>query len=122
MDFEEIKQVESTYQLTTYAKMNIAVERGSGAWIWTSDGETFLGKYRDIEKPIVPGHVSADFGNIDSVRIVADEETAAIMIEPIQSMAGVKEAAPEFFQELRHLCDDRGIMLIFDEVQTGIGR
>ena len=44
------------------------------------------------------------------------------MLEPIQSMAGVREATSEFFRELRHLCDDHGIILIFDEVQTGIGR
>src|SRR5439155_7319595 len=70
----------------------------------------------------VPGHVAAEFGSIDSVRAVADEETAAIMLEPIQSMAGVTEAAPEFFSELRAFCDEREIVLIFDEVQTGIGR
>jgi acetylornithine/N-succinyldiaminopimelate aminotransferase len=83
---------------------------------------TFLGKYRDIGKPNVPGHVAAEFGKIESVAEMADNETAAIMLEPIQSMAGVAEAEPAFFQELRRLCDDRGIMLIFDEVQTGIGR
>jgi acetylornithine/succinyldiaminopimelate/putrescine aminotransferase len=44
------------------------------------------------------------------------------MLEPIQSMAGVCEAPPQFFRELRQLCDDLGIVLIFDEVQTGIGR
>ncbi len=44
------------------------------------------------------------------------------MLEPIQSMAGVTEAAPEFFRELREICDEYGIVLIFDEVQTGIGR
>ena len=44
------------------------------------------------------------------------------MLEPIQSMAGVSEAEPVFFRELRELCDERGIMLIFDEVQTGVGR
>ena len=83
---------------------------------------TFLGKYREIGKPNVPGHVSAVFGDIESVRAVADEDTAAIMLEPIQSMAGVTEADPSFFRELRDLCDKLGIMLIFDEVQTGIGR
>ena len=83
---------------------------------------TFLGKYREIGKPNVPGHVSAEFGNIESVKAVADSETAAIMLEPIQSMAGVTEAEPHFFCELREVCDERGIMLIFDEVQTGIGR
>jgi acetylornithine/N-succinyldiaminopimelate aminotransferase len=83
---------------------------------------TFLGKYREIGKPNVPGHVSAVFGYIESVRSVADSDTAAIMLEPIQSMAGVKEADPEFFIALRELCDELDIVLIFDEVQTGIGR
>jgi acetylornithine/N-succinyldiaminopimelate aminotransferase len=83
---------------------------------------TFLGKYREIGKPNVPGHLEAEFGNIESVKAVANETVAAIMLEPIQSMAGVRTAAPEFFRNLRNICDQRGIVLIFDEVQTGIGR
>ena len=227
MNFTDIQQTEDAFQVATYKKMVIAVERGLGSWVWTSEGEkyldlygghavcatghchphvveairaqagqvlfysnlvyseirgraaeklasvapptlnkvffcnsgteanenamraarmatrrekvvsfsggfhgrtadsisaTFLGKYRDIGKPNVPLHVQAEFGNIDSVRSVADEETAAIILEPIQSMAGVSEADPGFFRELRDLCDERGIILIFDEVQTGVGR
>jgi len=83
---------------------------------------TFLGKYREIGKPNVPGHLKAEFGDIESVRLVADESVAAIMLEPIQSMAGVKMAEPTFYRELRRLCDERGIILIYDEVQTGVGR
>jgi len=83
---------------------------------------TFLGKYREIGKPNVPGHVEAEFGNIESVRDVADETIAAIILEPIQSMAGVKMGPPKFYRELRTLCDERGIVLIYDEVQTGVGR
>ena len=83
---------------------------------------TFLGRYREIGKPNVPGHRQADFGDIDSVRAVADESVAAIMLEPIQSMAGVRDAAPSFYRALRELCDERGIVLIYDEVQTGVGR
>ena len=83
---------------------------------------TFLGKYRDIGRPNVPGHMSAEFGDIDSVRAVVDDSVAAIMLEPIQSMAGVRMAAPSFYKDLRELCDDRGVILIFDEVQTGVGR
>lgn len=225
--FETIKDLEDEYQVATYKKMSIAIERGSGSWVWTSEGEqyldlygghavcatghshplvvkaiqrqaekvlfysnlvyseiraqaaeklisvapksltkaffcnsgteanenamrmarmatgrekvitfsggfhgrtadsisaTFLGKYREIGKPNVPGHVSAEFGDIESVRFVADHQTAAIMLEPIQSMAGVREADPHFFRELRSLCDELGIVLIFDEVQTGVGR
>jgi acetylornithine/N-succinyldiaminopimelate aminotransferase len=83
---------------------------------------TFLGKYREIGKPNVPGHLEATFADINSVRAVADETVAAIMLEPIQSMAGVRVASPEFYQALREFCDERGIVLIYDEVQTGIGR
>lgn len=227
MNFTEIRELEEQFQLATYKKMGISVERGRGAWIWTSEGEkyldlygghavcatghshphvvnaikeqadkvlfysnlvyseiraraaeklvsvaprsltkaffcnsgteanenamriarmatarekvisfaggfhgrtadsisaTFLGKYREIGKPNVPLHVSAEFGDIESVRAAADDRTAAIILEPIQSMAGVREARPEFFVDLRKLCDELGIMLIFDEVQTGIGR
>jgi acetylornithine/N-succinyldiaminopimelate aminotransferase len=83
---------------------------------------TFLGKYRKIGKPNVPGHLRAEFGDIDSVRALADDSIAAIMLEPIQSMAGVKMADPSFYRVLRELCDERGIVLIYDEVQTGVGR
>ncbi len=83
---------------------------------------TFLGKYREIGKPNVPGHLQAEFSDIDSVRAVADESVAAIMLEPIQSMAGVRGSAPSFYRALREMCDARGIVLIYDEVQTGVGR
>jgi len=83
---------------------------------------TFLGKYRELGKPNVPGHLEAQFGDIESVHTLADENVAAIMLEPIQSMAGVRTAEPQFFQALRELCDERAIVLIYDEVQTGVGR
>jgi acetylornithine/succinyldiaminopimelate/putrescine aminotransferase len=83
---------------------------------------TFLGKYRALGRPNVGGHLCAEFGSIESVAALADESVAAVMLEPIQSMAGVREAAPEFFRALRALCDERGMLLIFDEVQTGVGR
>src|SRR5690349_19154270 len=83
---------------------------------------TFLGKYRELGKPNVPGHLQAEFGDIESVRAIANDNVAAIMLEPIQSMAGVRTADPGFYRALRELCDERGIMLIYDEVQTGVGR
>ncbi|MGI8918927.1 MAG: aspartate aminotransferase family protein [Pyrinomonadaceae bacterium] len=83
---------------------------------------TFLGKYRELGKPNVPGHVAAEFGDLESVQQLAHDSIAAIMLEPIQSMAGVRMAAPEFYAGLRRLCDERGIVLIYDEVQTGVGR
>jgi acetylornithine aminotransferase/acetylornithine/N-succinyldiaminopimelate aminotransferase len=83
---------------------------------------TFLGKYRKIGEPNVPHHVEAEFGSIESVRTVIDSETAGVIIEPIQSMSGVREASPDFFAALKTRCDQVGAVLIFDEVQTGIGR
>ena len=83
---------------------------------------SFLGNYRKIGKPNVPFHIEAKFGNIESVQAGIDNETAAVIIEPIQSMAGVSEAEADFFVELRRLCDEKGAILIFDEVQTGLGR
>ena len=83
---------------------------------------TFLGKYREIGRPNVPGHLEATFGDIESVRALVDDNVAAIMLEPIQSMAGVRMAQPEFYRELREFCDEKGVVLIYDEVQTGVGR
>src|SRR5438874_5602372 len=83
---------------------------------------TFLGKYREIGKPNVPGHLRAEFADIESVRAVADDSVAAVMLAPIQSMAGVRMAEPSFYRQVRELCDERGIVLIYDEVQTGVGR
>jgi acetylornithine/N-succinyldiaminopimelate aminotransferase len=227
MSFADVRSTEDKFQVETYKKMEIAVGRGEGPWIWTTDGvryldlygghavcatghshphvvkaikeqaekvlfysnlvyseirgraaeklvsvsppdltkaffcnsgteanenamrmarmatgrekivsfsggfhgrtadsisATFLGKYRSIGRPNVPEHVEAKFGSIESVREVVDDRTAGVIIEPIQSMAGVIEAEPEFFVELRRVCDEVGAVLIFDEVQTGIGR
>ncbi|CAN5789886.1 aminotransferase class III-fold pyridoxal phosphate-dependent enzyme [soil metagenome] len=83
---------------------------------------SFLGKYRNIGRPNVPLHVEALFGDIESANSIIDNETAGVIIEPIQSMAGVIEAAPGYFKELRNICDAAGAILIFDEVQTGLGR
>ena len=83
---------------------------------------TGLAKYREHVSPLLPGHVYADFGSVASVESLLDESTAAVILEPIQSMGGVRTAKPEFYQELREKCDQAGAMLIYDEVQTGMGR
>lgn len=109
-------------RLTTGRRKIVSFDGGFHGRTADSISATFLGKYRTLGEPNVPEHVSAQFGDIDSVKQVSDSDTAAILIEPIQSMAGVREATPEFLGELRTLCDKLGILLIFDEVQTGVGR
>ncbi|MEK6301991.1 MAG: aspartate aminotransferase family protein [Acidobacteriota bacterium] len=83
---------------------------------------TGLAKYREGILPMLGGHVYAPFGEIEAVEKLIDEETAAVILEPIQSMGGVRMGAPEFYQSLRELCDQAGAVLIYDEVQTGMGR
>ena len=72
--------------------------------------------------PNMPGFAKATLNNLDSVHRVLSDRTVAIMLEPVQGEAGVRPATQAFMQALRQLCDDRGLLLIFDEVQTGCGR
>lgn len=72
--------------------------------------------------PNMPGFAKARLNDIESVRALVNERTAAIMLEPVQGEAGVRPATRAFLRELRQLCDERGMLLIFDEVQTGCGR
>jgi len=73
-------------------------------------------------EPKVPGFPKATLNDLDSVRGLIGRETVAIMVEPIQGESGVVMAEDEFLRALRRLCDEHGLLLIFDEVQTGVGR
>ena len=79
-------------------------------------------KYQQGFAPLVPGFSYAPLNDLSAVEKLVDDETAAILVEPIQGEGGVNLAAPEFLRALRDLCDARGMVLIFDEVQTGVGR
>ena len=83
---------------------------------------TFNPKYRKAFAPLVEKVSYASFGDIDNLRTVIDEDTAFIILEPIQGESGINVAPEEFLQEVRKLCDERGILLIFDEIQAGLGR
>ncbi len=79
-------------------------------------------KYQQGFTPLVPGFQYAPLNDFEAVDRLADDETCAIIVEPIQGEGGINIAAPEFLRSVRDLCDHRGIVLIFDEVQTGVGR
>ena len=83
---------------------------------------TFNPKYRKAFAPLVEKVSYASFGDIDNLRSVIDDDTAFIILEPIQGESGINVAPEEFLQEVRKLCDERGILLIFDEIQAGLGR
>lgn len=79
-------------------------------------------KYQKPFKPMVPGAVVGEFNNIASAREVIDQDTVAVIVEPIQGEGGINVATAEFLQALRQLCDEHGALLIFDEIQCGLGR
>lgn len=73
-------------------------------------------------EPLVPGIRHAPFGDLDATAALLGERTAAILVEPIQGEAGVRPAPPGFLAGLRELADRNGCLLVFDEVQSGMGR
>ena len=79
-------------------------------------------KYHEGLGPLLPGFVYCPFGDLDEVAKRIDNETAAIMIEPIQGEGGVVVPPEGFLVGLRKLADEHGLLLVFDEVQTGCGR
>ncbi|MEZ6100733.1 MAG: aspartate aminotransferase family protein [Pirellulaceae bacterium] len=79
-------------------------------------------KYHEGLGPLVAGFVYVPWGDLDAVRQRIDEQTCAIMIEPVQGEGGVNLPPDGFLEGLRELCDQHGLLLIFDEVQTGCGR
>jgi acetylornithine/LysW-gamma-L-lysine aminotransferase len=83
---------------------------------------TFNPKYRKAFAPLVEKVSFASYGDIESLRSVIDEDTAFIILEPIQGESGIIVAPDGFLQEVRKLCDEKGILLIFDEIQAGLGR
>lgn len=79
-------------------------------------------KYQEGFEPLVPGFRHAEFGNLASLEAQLDDRVGAVLIEVVQGEGGVKFAPSGYFRALRKLCDDRGMLLLFDEVQTGLGR
>ncbi|OLD41710.1 MAG: aspartate aminotransferase family protein [Thaumarchaeota archaeon 13_1_40CM_2_39_4] len=83
---------------------------------------TFSPKYRKSFEPLVESVSFTPFGDIDALRSNVNSETALIILEPIQGESGIHVAPDGFLQEVRKLCDEKGIVLIFDEIQSGLGR
>lgn len=79
-------------------------------------------KYLEGFGPIAPGFINLPFGDHEALKAAIDHETAAILVEPIQGEGGIREVPAQCLRGLRELCDEHGILLMFDEVQTGIGR
>jgi len=79
-------------------------------------------KYLEGFGPKVEGFDQVPLGDMAALNKMVGPQTAALIIEPLQGEGGVRPVAPEFLRGLRKLCDDKGLLLIFDEIQTGVGR
>ncbi len=79
-------------------------------------------KYQAPFRPLMPGVTFANYNDLDSARAAITNETAAVIVEPVQGEGGVNPASDEFLRGLRASCNERGALLIFDEIQCGMGR
>ena len=83
---------------------------------------TWTAKYREPFEPLVPGVRFCPLNDLAAAADAVDERTAAVMVEPVQGEGGIRPAAPEFLRGLEDLCRQRGALLVFDEIQCGLGR
>ncbi len=79
-------------------------------------------KYRDQYEPLLSGFSFVPFNNIDKLRSAVGEATAAVILEPVQGEGGVRPADPEYMRAVQELCAKKGVLLIIDEIQTGLCR
>jgi acetylornithine/LysW-gamma-L-lysine aminotransferase len=83
---------------------------------------TWSKKYREPFEPLVPGFDFAEYGDVASLESKLTAETAAVIVEPIQGETGIIVPPKDYLRQVRELCDSRGVLLILDEIQTGLGR
>jgi putrescine aminotransferase len=81
-----------------------------------------ISSFKRSFEPLLPCIVHVPFDDLDALRTAITEDTAAILMEPIQHEAGVTLPRRDYFKEVRNICDDKGVILIFDEIKTGFGK
>ena len=85
----------------------------------SASGQT---KFQEPYIPIPSGFINVEYDNIDALKAATTDKTCAVMMEPIQGESGVHLPADDYLKKVRDWCDEKGILLILDEIQTGIGR
>ncbi|MDR3632703.1 MAG: aspartate aminotransferase family protein [Isosphaeraceae bacterium] len=100
----------------------ITAEGGFHGRTYAALSATAQPKYHAGFEPLVPGFTYVPYNDLDAVAAALDDQTAAVMVEPIQGEGGVNIPGPDYLPGLRKLCTERGALLILDEVQTGLGR
>ncbi|HEU4744230.1 MAG TPA: aspartate aminotransferase family protein [Anaerolineales bacterium] len=109
-------------RISTGRKNIVAAMRAFHGRTYGSLSATFNKKYREGFEPLVPGFTHVPYNNIEALDKAMTNETAAVILEVVQGEGGVYPASPEYIQAARQICDERGALLIVDEIQTGFGR
>jgi LysW-gamma-L-lysine/LysW-L-ornithine aminotransferase len=109
-------------RISTGRKNIVAAMRAFHGRTYGSLSATHNKKYREGFEPFVPGFSHVAFNNIEALDKAITDETAAVILEVVQGEGGVYPATPEYVQAARRICDERGALLIVDEIQTGFGR
>ncbi len=100
----------------------IAAKRGFHGRTFGALSATWQKKYRAPFEPLVPDFRHVTFNDLDAMDAAISDKTAAVILEVVQGEGGVYPGNPDYFAGVRRLCDERGALLIFDEIQTGMGR
>ena len=109
-------------RISTGRKNIVAAMRAFHGRTYGSLSATFNKKYRDGFEPLIPGFCHVAYNNIEALDQAVNEETAAVILEVVQGEGGVYPATAEYIEAARRICDERGVLLIVDEIQTGFGR
>jgi len=109
-------------RISTGRKNIVAAMRAFHGRTYGSLSATYNKKYREGFEPLVPGFSHVAFNNIEALDKAVTDETAAVILEVVQGEGGVYPATAEYIQAARRICDERGALLIVDEIQTGFGR
>ncbi|MFN8380872.1 MAG: aspartate aminotransferase family protein [Anaerolineales bacterium] len=109
-------------RISTGRKNFIAAMRAFHGRTYGSLSATFNKKYREGFEPLLPGVSHVSYNNIEALDKAVNEEIAAVILEVVQGEGGVYPASLEYIQAARRICDERGALLIVDEIQTGFGR
>lgn len=109
-------------RISTGRKNIVAAMRAFHGRTYGSLSATYNKKYREGFDPLVPGFSHVAYNNIEALDKAVNEETAAVILEMVQGEGGVYPATIEYVQAARRICDERGALLIVDEIQTGFGR
>ncbi len=109
-------------RISTGRKNIVAAMRAFHGRTYGSLSATFNKKYREGFEPLLPGFSHVAYNNIGALDKAVTDETAAVILEVVQGEGGVHPATAEYVQAARRLCDERGALLIVDEIQSGFGR